>query len=113
MYKTINGWTKETMIQHIKTNFTVKSIYDGFTGPICAYRGEGGAKCAVGVFIKDEDYAEWMDDLSTLTQIFSIIKYLPLSIRPLKKLQVIHDKSNADETLSDMLNWVEHNVESN
>lgn len=115
MYKPINGWTKQSMIQHIKKEFKGKSINapDGY----CLYRGPEGKKCAVGMFIPDEKYRPEMDgsDLDngyTVFQIHNICpNNMPLEGFGLQSLQAVHDRSNPSETLQDMLEWIEKNVE--
>ncbi len=57
-YTPINRWTRQKMIDHVKSNFKGKSI--GMDG-VCLYRGPDGKKCAVGLFIPDSEYDPEME----------------------------------------------------
>lgn len=113
MYKPINGWTKQDIIDNIKKEFKGKG-YSSIERK-CQYRGDNGTKCAVGMFIPDELYNPQMDDglnVSTLMLNFpGIESIMPLNLRGLIDIQNIHDKSNRDNCLNTMLSWVEDNVE--
>ena len=70
----------------------------------CMYRGEGGAKCAVGMLIADEWYSPDLEE--TMVNNLTIQTALAMSIgRPLSKteismlydLQVAHDESGETE----------------
>jgi len=80
-------------------------------GVYCAYRGEGGTKCAVGVLIPDELYDEEMDNTaySNPTGIFTVVRKFPelkrifgrgkASIIPmLGDLQYLHDSAEWGRT---------------
>lgn len=114
-YKTQNSWTKESMIAHIKAEFKGKSTK--FNSDVrCMYRGENGAKCAVGMFIPDDNYQLYMDrDVGPASELFkaapALIKMMPLKHYDMQVFQGIHDNSHPDSTLQDMLTWVENNVE--
>lgn len=104
----INGWTKKTMIKHIKDNFKGKSIYSVW----CAYRGSEGTKCAVGMFIPDEIYSYTMEQLtySDLLDGFpEVSSFVPLE--DMRGLQDAHDNSLPQCTLSDMLSYIKAHVE--
>lgn len=118
MFNTINGWTKESMINHIKANFKGKSTDSD--GDVCMYRGPKGLKCAIGVFIPDNLYQARMDSPHGLgykglfQQFPDLFEHMPLPVNIMGKLQVIHDGAYAspkvDESLDDMLKWIEKNV---
>lgn len=117
MYKCINGWTKETMINHIKKEFKGKSVsyIDCGNDELCLYRGPEGKKCAIGMFIPDNLYAERMEEdglISKIIRTYPKVKYvLPLDLDGLLLLQEVHDNSDEDDTLNDMLDFIEANVE--
>lgn len=110
-YQCINGWTKEKMIEHVKKEFKGKSINSNGN---CVYRGPNGTKCAVGMFIPDNKYDEHMDD-SGSNGSFSVIKRYNLKdFMPLKLMgnfQACHDESEPKDTLNDLINFIETNVE--
>jgi hypothetical protein len=115
MYKPINGWTKSGIKEHVSLNFRGKSLDK--TGMVCSYRGENGKKCAVGLFIRDQDYETSIEGLS----IYELIKTnpdlqrsMPLNVNAMALLQRVHDSSE-DSTLSisDLLSWIETNVDDN
>lgn len=116
MYKTINGWTKQSMIEHIKKEFKGKSI--SLDGERCLYRGPDGKKCAVGMFIPDNKYRSEMDGTAIQNgySVWNIEKAcqddMPLSADALGYLQSEHDLSGASETLGTILEWIEENVEA-
>lgn len=75
-------------------------------GTYCAYRGDGGTKCAVGVLIPDELYDEAMDNtahynptgITTVVEQFPALKRIfgrgKTSIIPLlADLQFLHDNA--------------------
>lgn len=120
-YPTINGWTKQRIIDHIKTNFKGKSVSKKANGEQCMYRGPNGKKCGVGLFIPDDKYHPDLDNAQAsggtsayhvLTRHVEIQQHMPLNIDEMGKFQRIHDGSVSDEgCLSNMLNWIERNVQ--
>lgn len=110
MYKTINGWTKEKMIQHVKDNFKGKSV--NLSG-LCVYRGRNETKCAAGLFMKDEDYSFAFEhrNIKTLMKEHPEIKdSMPLDSDGMISLQFIHDERVAEDPLPKILNFIEHEV---
>jgi len=117
MHKTINGWTKEKMIAHIKAEFKGKSE----NGAICLYRGPEGKKCAVGMFIPEDLYRKNMDTengnggigAKWIIEKFKLQDIMPLDNLGMGCLQFCHDQSIPSETLSDIIRWIDTNVEAN
>lgn len=91
------------MIKHIQENFKGKSL--NTEGNNCLYRGLNGTKCAVGLFIPDEVYVSSLEE-KNIIQYREIHKFLPLSPFQMYDLQICHDTSHPDRTLSDMINWI-------
>jgi hypothetical protein len=121
MYKTANGWTKNSMIEHVKANFKGKSVayspstLNSLGHSFCVYRGSAGAKCAIGMFIPDSEYKpEWeKQHVLYLCQNYGIKRFMPLEdLEGLALLQRAHDRSRQDDTLNTILTWIEKNVES-
>lgn len=119
--KCINGFTKKKMIAVIKREFKGKSFIDRSNGITCAYRGEDGTKCAVGMFIPDNLYHSAMDSDEAGTTIQHIVnlspklkQVLPLNIKALEEFQTIHDQlENAfsnDEQKQELIDWIERRV---
>lgn len=114
MYTPINGWTKESMIKHIKDNFTGRSVTSDGS---CHYRGPKGRKCAVGMFIPDDRYDDNMDDGDAdKAAIVVIPKYglgdcMPLPTDAMGVLQRVHDETDTNnDVLKRMIAWVFDNV---
>jgi hypothetical protein len=113
MYKTINGWTKEKMIEQIikKNNGTQSfDIEDDY----CMYRSNGNA-CAVGCFIPDELYSKDMEG-KTCGAIFfrypTLGSKMPLKGTVMRELQDEHDYCLRDENVRDrMISWINKNVQ--
>lgn len=116
MYTAINGYTKQTMIDHINANFKGKSFFESpndFLNQSCLYRGLDGAKCAVGLFIPDDIYDSKMEGRSfsdILNGKPELIKKMPLTEFGMHDLQGVHDDSKPENTLSDIMKWIDANV---
>lgn len=113
-YQTQNGWTKESMLAHVKAEFKGKSSTGVGMLETCLYRGPEGRKCAVGMFIPDSEYSASMETISAeglIERHSYIAKSFPLNTRRMDMLQAVHDGSHPDSTLQNMLQWIEDNVE--
>ena len=72
-----------------------------FGYPPCAYRGEGGLKCAIGALIPDDQYSYKMENMSVsilLQQDYypPILKSGDLTKDFLQGLQGVHDDAHGD-----------------
>jgi hypothetical protein len=110
--KPINGWTKQGIIDHIRNNFKGKSV----SGPdkVCCYRGDNGAKCAVGMFIPDDKYSKSMENtvVSSLLKLHpTLASSMPLKLLGMSTLQGIHDYEHENNILECMVKWIQTNVE--
>lgn len=131
-FKTINGWTKEKMIEEVR-----KRIYKGPSlrrvitpyvlgdgsgderdvyHTICSYRGDDGNKCGVGIFIPDDLYKSNMESKSVLGLLqdnSTLQNKMPLETKHMQALQIVHDRSNfSDNVTEKLVNWIEENVEN-
>lgn len=74
--------------------------------PGCAYRGEDGLKCAVGVLISDSRYTPKMENLPVCQLITKFGKRLPkfftVHYNMLASLQDIHDRSSEEHWRIDL-----------
>lgn len=108
-YKAINGWTKASMIKHIKKEFKGQSK-DNLA---CYYRGPEGTKCAIGMFIPDLSYDINMDNgesdiLSVIRRNPHLVSVLPLNKYGCCKLQQIHDSGTQDkQILNNLIEFIE------
>lgn len=127
MFTAINGWTKAAIITLMEKTFTGYSAkgerHIGASN--CAYRGDKGTKCAVGLFIPDSMYQPEMDSMqyfvdrhqngTGVEQLLELFPYLrvhmPLPVPALQELQKMHDQ-NENGTLQKMVQWVNENVEA-
>lgn len=113
-FKTINGWTKEKMKEHIIQNFRGQSTASD--GLVCLYRGPNGAKCAVGLFIPESvastfSYVENTFPIHDLLDAYPAIRgHMPLGLTALRVFQSAHDNSNPENTLKNLLNFVDNRV---
>jgi hypothetical protein len=110
-YRTINGWTKDRMKEHVMTEFKGKSmICVGSMEETCVYRGENNTKCAVGMFIPDILYSPMLEKI-TIYNMQEFQGVFPLDQMGLKAFQRIHDNSEPENTLHDLLSWINNCVE--
>ncbi len=111
MYKTINGYTKQSMIE---------AIYKGNNGKKastesgCSYKTLDGNKCAAGCFIPDDSKANtsggYID--AVLRMYPELKKCMPLDLDGMIKLQEEHDNSVIGMDIHEVLtNWINENVE--
>ena len=123
LFTPINGWTKETIISHIETEFKGRS-YQPETG--CVYLGQDGKKCAVGLFIPDTfslftsggENINSGYNVARLLQAFpNLAQHMPLGTDALQTLQTIHDFSipssdtrTDDQVKAELIDWVRENV---
>lgn len=87
----------------------------------CAYRGDDGTKCAVGLFISDEEYDLEMDEGSQGIQGFNanaleyffpnleLWKKMPLEIWG--KVQRVHDLANDKEFMEQVTKGMDELIE--
>jgi hypothetical protein len=60
----------------------------------CRYRGPHGRRCAVGLFIRDEEYSTELEGLSPCNAAFAALPFIVNNRELLDKLQRAHDGSN-------------------
>lgn len=116
-YKTKNGWTKEKMIEAIKTRNNGKPCVDELGD--CVYSDDNGNHCAVGVFIPDDHAATKSDyPASALTKYYKDLELvLPIHEYGLDELQIVHDQltyksfKNLQDIRPLLIDWIEKNVE--
>lgn len=117
MYKTQNGWTKESMKEHVKANFKGKSIDENGN---CVYRGPDGKKCAVGLFIPDEFYDPMLENsapgiLDGENSLFlkkpELLFFMPFDPNGMQRFQIFHDVSKLNLKTEELLSWIDINVE--
>ena len=124
-YQTINGWTKQKMIDHIIKNFKGRS-YDK-ENESCLYRGPKGKKCAVGLFIPESLNSEIGNNNASIArdlirESYAISKVMPLEVEGLMSMQEAHDTGDEtsakldnrtnEEVLQDILSWVYNYVKN-
>lgn len=123
MYKTINGWTKASMIEKLKKEFKGKAINpEHMESGTCAYLTPDGKKCAVGCFIPDGNPAQHYDGGILAMKIFKselfsgIVTHMPLKNEGLLEFQNFHDgklcnkRESAQDQLDLLIDWVNTNV---
>lgn len=52
-------------VEHFRRQGQRSVEYLGAPGTYCMYRGPNGLKCAIGVFIPDDEYRDWMEGRSS------------------------------------------------
>ena len=95
-----NQETFEIVAKHLITQGKVSLDR---TGIACAYRGNGGTKCAIGCLIPDEDYSHLFEGFSIQTykyatfdgaiNISTLMQELGYDLMLLKSLQGVHDNN--------------------
>lgn len=114
MYKTINGFTKQSMIDVIKKEFKGQAINKLGT---CQYLTDEGGKCAVGCFIPHGHKGQLHSGtVSELMRHFDLSMYMPLENIPMREFQKVHDDGlgSIDDIgvqLNILINWINKNVE--
>lgn len=123
MFQTMNGWTKEKMIEQIKNEMLdhVSANPNVSNRMVCAYRADDGNKCAIGVFIPNEVYNSSMEGRTPLSPEFwhVLAMYMPLNAHGMWQMQQIHDHSdvlfkNAMRPIDPrplLIEWIQNNVE--
>lgn len=112
-YKPLNGYTKAKIIETIRSKMLDhKSRHESLK--YCVYRAHDGNRCAVGVFIPENHDAE-ISSLSVgelLRNYTGLLQHMPLEMRALRELQIIHDQTpdNCDPR-PNLIKWIEDNVE--
>lgn len=110
MFKTANGWTKAKIKKHVIANFKGQSVID----KVCQYRGEDGAKCAIGMFMPDSEYEETFEGKGVsllLKDNPHLEKFMPLKGDGLNHFQDAHDVTTADSCLDQILDFIDEKVE--
>ncbi len=120
MYKAINRWTKESIIEALNKKMPAKgkSGVNTELGFSCRYRSPKGC-CAVGALLSDDDYStdfEGKSVESLLDHFEHIVDRLPLTKENLTDLQRRHDRwdeasSKFKSPREACVAWVEDNVE--
>lgn len=112
MYKPINGYTKESMIETIEREFTGKAVNENDYSQ-CFYRSPTGQKCAIGCFIKDEEYYAGFENKGVEFVMGEI--RLPLIYTAAIQFQYKHDnlsnEISANAQKQELIAWIEQNVE--
>jgi hypothetical protein len=69
-------------------------VVNGRPRRICAYRGDAGLKCAIGIFIPDELYVMEMEEttITRLIYFYGITELKGMKLNTLQRLQSIHDQ---------------------
>lgn len=113
MYKTINGWTKEKMIEQIKLRNNGTKSVDRIVGG-CFYRGINNNCCAVGCFIPDEEYKYSFDVARSFYEVYSQLKrFMPLNFNGMCNMREVHDNFEGEDMHVVLENWINENVQDN
>lgn len=111
LYTPINGFTKQSIKDHITKEFKGKAMSKTGT---CAYAMPDGRKCAVGLFLPDGHEAQ-----GSSHGIFNLLKrypdlspFMPLDTNALLGLQTVHDERlDSNDSLTAQLNilleWID------
>src|SRR5690606_28325992 len=114
-YKTINGWTKEAMIEQVKKYVPNTPGRPCKKNGICSYSDGRGHRCAVGAFIPNALRASFkvegtVDEL--LDQTPEVVHFLPLEEPALQEMQREHDWCEVgypyeeDSPQERVVNWI-------
>jgi len=118
MYKPNSGYTKQSIIDKINSEFKGKSLREN---GVCLYRGTGGTKCAIGLFLPDDSkpivdkFEGGVYDL--IREYPNITDILPLDSETANAgFQRMHDGiiytgNSVDVQKQALIKWVNNNVE--
>lgn len=116
IYKASNGWTRDSIIKHIKENFKGKSVVENTDAGVgrYRYRGPEERKCAIGLFIPDKVYNVNMENIMVvelLNRKPKLLDFMPIrDVEALELFQKAHDRVDKDLCLNNLLNWIKDNV---
>ena len=68
----------------------------------CVYHAPHGAKCAIGVLIPDDEYRPEFENMWVGNICEKIPAIVPLDVRMLERIQLIHDESSPYEWRSEL-----------
>lgn len=106
----INGWTKESVIQHMRDNWKGRAVVMNPLGvENCQYLTPDGRKCAVGMFVVGVIDAPDTNSAHMLLKHPEQRQYMPLKELELRKLQSIHDTPGVTDhqALANLIAYVE------
>ena len=112
MFKPINGFTKEKMIEVIKARNTGKKCANLINN--CLYDDGNGNHCAIGVFMPDDHEA--MKFMGGSINLFlnypDLQNVMPLDANTMGELQEVHDSQPlGTQVHGALINWINENVE--
>jgi len=84
----------DRVLQHLRTQGRPSKTIGPDNRKICAYRGEGGTRCAIGCLLPDEKYHSGMENtdvLALLDRWPELGEYLGTNHPFLRMLQLAHD----------------------
>jgi len=114
MYKPINGWTKDKILEVYKNRKFENEAWDDNLQN-CAYETADGNRCAVGIFIPDgHPGLKLRDGVEILLEKYSeLMNVMPLELTALRSLQNLHDSNGGRffNVKQSMIEWVQANVE--
>ena len=93
----------DTVSTHLFTQGVQSTTLDDNDRKMCAYRGDNGTRCAIGVLIPDDVYSEHMEGHSV--ESFIMLPFLNPNNTPelfLTRLQMAHDNDGNWECESNM-----------
>lgn len=110
MYKPINGYTKNTIIEMLSKRTGKGKAVDKWGE--CQYLAPDGNKCAVGVFLPEGHEGQRIrGDIYTLIHIYpDVEQHMPLEKGAMQMLQATHDTATREDVTSLLVSWVKHNV---
>lgn len=112
MYKTINGYTKQSMKDRIVLKNNGNRCID--MNGACTYSMDNDTnRCAVGCFIPDgHDGLDSNDFVNTLLVIYKDLSdEMPLSVDGMRMFQGVHDNNmGKDDIHYDLFKWIDENV---
>lgn len=113
MFKLKAGWTKEKMKRYIRRGNDGTRAFSPQQS-MCVYLTDDGNKCAVGCFIPKANFEQGMNvagDVFDLLDTFNVTKFMPLTRKGMKSLQVVHDNVLGLVNMRKYLcNWIDKNV---
>lgn len=111
MYRCINGWTKDRMLE-VVTNRPFEEAAYCDKREECYYIMPNGNRCAVGLFIPNDHPAlkESMGVVAVCGKYRGLLEILPLELSGMQDFQLAHDL-NKENAKTKMIEWIQTNVE--
>ena len=106
--KTLKDATEQEVFDQVATHI-LKQNAQALVGTSCAYRGDGGLKCAAGCLIGDDEYSrEWDENFISWPKLVTkgVVPHLHSAL--VGRLQQIHDSYDPEQWKAELANVADY-----